>query len=102
VSRKPEIRWSRLADLDLESAYAFLAERNPEAARRFAADVLEAVTRLRDYPEMGNIARDLSPRGRYRHWVCGHHRIIYRADSETIWILRVWDARRNPDDLIPE
>lgn len=51
---------------------------------------------------MGPVARDLTPYGRYRHWVSGHHRIIYRIDSETIWILRVWDARRNPDDLIPE
>jgi len=38
VKRRPLIRWSRLADRDLESAHAYLEERNPEAARRFAAD----------------------------------------------------------------
>ena len=102
MSRKPRLRWSRLADLDLQAAHAFLFERNPDAARRFAASILDAAERLRDHPEMGPVARDLTPYGRYRHWVSGHHRIIYRIDSETIWILRVWDARRNPDDLIPE
>lgn len=102
MSRRPRLRWSRLADLDLQAAHAFLYEKNPEAARRLAASILDAVEGLRNHPQMGAVARDLAPLGRYRHWVSGHHRIIYRIDPETIWILRVWDARRNPDELIPE
>lgn len=102
MSRKPRLRWSRLADLDLQAAHAFLFEKNPDAARRFAAGILEAVEGLRDHPEMGAVARDLAPLGRYRHWVSGHHRIIYRTEPEVIWILRVWDARRNPEELVPE
>jgi plasmid stabilization system protein ParE len=96
------LRWSRLADLDLQAAHAFLAARSPEAARRFAVEVLEAVHHLQEFPEMGATAADLLPAGRYRHYVCGRHRIVYRIDSEVIWILRVWDSRRNPADLKPE
>jgi plasmid stabilization system protein ParE len=102
VIRKRSIRWSRLADLDLQAAHAFLAERNPEAARRFAVEVLRALERLRRHPHMGTVALDLLPEGRYRSWICGHHRLIYRIDPEVIWVLRVWDTRRNPDDLTPE
>ena len=96
------LRWSRLADLDLQAAHSYLQERSPSAARRFAAEILQAVDRIREYPEIGGVARDLSPLGRYRHWVCGRYRIIYLLDDEILWILRVWDARRDPEDLRPE
>jgi plasmid stabilization system protein ParE len=100
-ARRP-IRWSRLAVHDLEAAHAYLAERNPAAAQRFAATVLRAVESIETHPEIGVVARDLAPLGRFRHLVTGHHRIIYRIEEELIRILRVWDARRNPADLLPE
>jgi plasmid stabilization system protein ParE len=98
----PPVRWSRLADLDLQAAYTYLEERNPDAAQRWAATIVKALEHLQEYPESGAVATDLSPKGRFRHWVCGHHRIIYRADKDWIWVLRIWDSRRNPDDLKPE
>jgi hypothetical protein len=64
--------------------------------------VIEAIHHLEEYPEMGAAATDLLPVGRYRHYICGRHRIIYRIDSEVLWILRIWDSRRNPADLRPE
>jgi toxin ParE1/3/4 len=102
VSRRRRIRWQNLAGSDLESAHAFLAEKNPNAARRLAADILRAVERIGEHPEIGPVAFDIVPRGRYRHLVCGHHRVIYRIEPEFLWILRIWDSRRNPDDLVPE
>lgn len=102
MSRRLSIRWTRLADLDLQSAHGYLEERNPNAARRFAAEILKALELIQTHPEAGAVASDLFPRGRYRHWVCGHHRIIYRVADDWIWLLRIWDSRRNPADLKPE
>jgi plasmid stabilization system protein ParE len=93
------LRWHDEAVRDLERAHAFLLERNPEAARRFARRVLEAAESLRVSPGMGPVAQDVSPQGRYRSWTLGRYRLIYRVDGRTIWILRVWDNRRNPEDL---
>jgi len=59
VKPEPLIRWSRLASQDLESAHAYLEERNPEAARRFAIEILRAVENLERHPELGAIASDL-------------------------------------------
>ena len=89
------VRWSRLADRDLDEAYAYLYERNPGAARRFARQVLSAVARLQEHPHLGAVAGDLPPKGRYRHRVVGHYRLIYRIRRNAIWILRVWDARQD-------
>lgn len=101
---KPELklRWQNAAVSDLEEAHAYLSERNPEAARQFAVTILEAAEQLLDYPKMGPIAHDLRPAGRYRSLVRGHHRLIYRIESEVIWLLRVWDTRRDPRALEPE
>ncbi|MCP4653855.1 MAG: hypothetical protein GY856_00405 [bacterium] len=55
-----------------------------------------------EFPEIRPIARDLRPEGRYRSWVCGHHRLIYRVETELIWLPRVWDTRRDPRALRAE
>lgn len=97
-----EIHWSRLGELDLESAHALLRAVHPEAAKEWATAVLDAVDRLAAHPQVGPVARDLRPTARYRHLVVGMHRIIYRLEGEKLWILRVWEARRDPDSLKPE
>ena len=58
-----QLRWQHAAVRDLEETHAYLAERNPEAARRFAAAILEAAEQLLEFPEIGPIAEDLNPPG---------------------------------------
>ncbi len=101
---KPErkLRWQDLAVRDLEETHAYLFQYDPEAARRFAVTILEAAEQLLIYPEIGPIAHDLLPPDRYRSLVRGHHRLIYRIDSEVIWLIRVWDTRRDPRTLQSE
>lgn len=99
MPRKKIVRWAPLAAADLEHGHCWLLERDPEAAQRFAQRIIEAVERLRTRPEMGPYATDLLPRKRYRHWVCRQHRIIYRVEGATLWILRVCDARQEPRGL---
>lgn len=60
-----------------------------------------AVSLLARFPHMGPAAGDLEPPGRYRQLVRGWHRVIYRVEAKTVFILRVWDCRRNPRDLTP-
>lgn len=96
-----EIRWTRLALADLRSIHAWLCERDADAARRWADSTKRAVSLLARFPYMGPEAPDLEPRGRYRHLIRGWHRIIYRVEDKTAFVLRVWDCRRNPTDLTP-
>ena len=73
AKRKSKIGWSRLADLDLDSAHSYSHERSPEAARRFAQDVLDAIEQLRRHPYSGPVANDILPEGRYRHLPVGRY-----------------------------
>lgn len=99
VRRKHVVRWAPQATTDLELAHEYLHARHPDAAQRLARGILQAVERLRAHPEIGPVAPDLLPKGRYRHWICGNHCIIYRVEGRMVWILRVWDTRQSPQRL---
>jgi plasmid stabilization system protein ParE len=98
---KAKICWTSVARTDLREVRARLREQSPNATIRFAQSIRDAVRLLEDFPFLGAVALDLEPVGRYRHVIKGWHRIIYRVDAGTVYILRVWDHRRNPDDLAP-
>jgi plasmid stabilization system protein ParE len=99
VSRRVQIRWAPFARDELRDDHAWLRERSPDAAKAFAARIRAAVATLAQHPEMGPLTRDTVPPGRYRHLISGWHRIIYRIDGRVVWIVRVFDSRRDPEDL---
>lgn len=51
------IRWSPTAVADLVSIRTYIAHDSPEAGRRVAARIKEAVNRLAEFPESGRVGR---------------------------------------------
>jgi plasmid stabilization system protein ParE len=102
VEPERAIRWTLQAERDLEEHHRRLAGLDPEAARRFAASVLDAVEPLARFAFMGPVDPRIRPVGTYRSITCEGARIIYRVEPEVVLILRVWPVRRDPRDLIPE
>ena len=49
----PQLIWSPAALRDVERLYKFLAEKNPDAARRAARAIREGMQILRDHPAAG-------------------------------------------------
>ena len=92
--------WTRLAFDDLKRERRYLQRRNPSAARGFASAVKIAVKGIGEHPEMGRVHEELLPRGRYRYVLIERHQLIYRQlESGEFLILRLWDARRDPESL---
>jgi plasmid stabilization system protein ParE len=72
-------------------------------ATRFAKGVLNAVRRARDFPDIGTPLRELDPAGTYRAVLAiWYYRVVYRVDGEIVWIVRIWDSRRDPSTLVTE
>jgi len=99
MQNKPEIRWSPAADRDLGGAYEYLKKRNPTAARKLVAALIDALARLEEFPEIGAVATQLEPEGAYRQVVLRPYLLVYRVVDEVVWILRFWDSRREPQSL---
>lgn len=93
------VEWTEKALVDLEDAFAYIDDRNPEAAHRFFQEMFRAVKDLAAFPEMGPQVFGLEPPGIYRQLVRGHHRVFYRIEADVVLVLRVWDSRRDPASL---
>jgi len=97
-----EIEWTEKADRDLDEALGYVADHDPDGATRMLSAVFRVVELLREHPEMGQVVTNLQPSGRLRHIVMGKFRIIYEVVDGVIFVMRVWDARRDPGSFVVE
>jgi toxin ParE1/3/4 len=61
----------------------------------YATQLVTALSRLIDFPEMAPMARDRKDGS--RRLVCGSHAIIYRIDGDRLHIARVLHQSMDPD-----
>lgn len=92
------IVWFRRAIADLEEARDYIANHDPEAARRVASAIVDAVERLTAHPAVGRPGR--VPGTRELVVSRTPYVIPYRVREGVVEILRVFHARRLwPDRL---
>ena len=96
-----KIRWARLAERDFDRAHGYWVEQSPRTGARFAASTLAAVRAIGENPDLGSPVLELEPAGAYRARLVGPlYRLIFRVEGEVVWIMRVWDTRRDPQGLV--
>lgn len=84
------LAYSENAVADLVRLREFIAEKDPLAAARVAAELLSRIKNLCLFPEMGR-AVELAPNPKaIRDAVFGKYIIRYSAHTETVVILRIW------------
>lgn len=90
-----KIVWSNRSLTDLEEITGFVAEVNPDAARKVGRDIFSRVTLISQFPRAGRVCPDVS-REDVREIPSPPYRIIYQVldDSKTISILTVWHGAR--------
>ena len=57
----PRLIWSPEALADVQRLYRFLAEKNPDAARRAASAIRDGMRIVADYPDVGRPVDDMGP-----------------------------------------
>ena len=87
-----QLSWSQPALRDVSALQAYIAQDNPEAAKRQVALISTGVNRLLGFPELGRPGR----RPRTRELVVSKTPFIvaYMLQGEVIHILRVLHSRR--------
>ena len=93
--------WTERALSDIDDILDYFEDVNPRAGVDLGRGVLLAAKDLETFPEMGPRLRAEVGPPKYRALMLKGVRIIYRFDerAERVYILRVWDGRRNPDHL---
>ncbi|KAF0181855.1 MAG: plasmid stabilization system [Caulobacteraceae bacterium] len=87
-----KVRWSRRALADLRRMNSYMAERNPRAAERMEARILDRIEALRELPLVGV----LTGVGEAR-WVRVRrtpYLVVYRAAADELRILAVYHGSR--------
>jgi plasmid stabilization system protein ParE len=91
----PHLVWSAPALSDITRLHAFLAPKNPDAARRAVTAIRQGVKDLRAHPEIGRPVEEMLPA--YREWIIefghGAYIVLYYFDGRQIVILAVRHGR---------
>lgn len=84
-----------LAAQDITDIWEFLAEANPQAARRVREDILDAIRALVPFPHQGHRRPDLTSRP-LRFETVREYLIAYAPDEHPLLVLAVLHGRRSP------
>ena len=92
-----EVEWQSKALVQLEDIEDYIAFRSEIAARRVVIKILKATAKLQSNPYIGQVEQFLEGRQfEYRYWVVGNNKLIYRIENKIVYIIAVFDIRRNP------
>jgi plasmid stabilization system protein ParE len=87
--------WSPQAADDFEAAVAYLAPRNPVAARKLASGVIELVERLANEPLDGP-EHTLTTGETVRSWAYPPFRLYYTRVHDAFQVVRLFHQKREP------
>ena len=89
-----EIIWTHTALNDLDDIAGYIAVSNPEATTKLVNNIFDKVTRLELFPESGRIVEEVREMG-YREVIANPCRVIYKIETETVFILHVIRQERD-------
>lgn len=88
------LRWTTRAHSDLVRLYEFLEPVNPQAASRFARQLVAAAKRIPAHPRIGVQLREFAPR-EVRRIIVGDYEIRYELTGTDIYVLRIFHTRED-------
>jgi toxin ParE1/3/4 len=94
--------WSDTAERDLLSVIEYIADDSPSRALEVFREVKKAAASLHTFPERGRVVPELREFGiiQYHELIVGPWRIIYRVSERPVYVLSVFDSRRNVEDIL--
>ena len=94
--------WTSTANQDLVEIPDYLAEESIEAAEAFVNGVDELLAHLAEFPQIGRVVPELERQNvtRFRELVLSPWRIVYREEEDKIFVITVFDGRRNIEDIL--
>jgi plasmid stabilization system protein ParE len=94
--------WAETAYRDLEAVVDYIASDSIDAAIEVYKRIREKALTLDRLPSRGRVVPELRFHNitSYRELVVSPWRIIYRIEKHSVYVLAVFDGRRNIEDLL--
>ena len=88
-----KIVWSEPAVADLTAIHDFIARDSAHYATRFVERLIEATEQLTALPQIGRVVPEGD--GRHREILEPPYRIIYRVETDQVYVIRVVHGARD-------
>lgn len=97
-----KVRWTSNAKENLLNIVAYIKEDSPTIAREIYQKIKKKVNSSSFFPLKGRVVPELQKEGitMYRELISSPWRIMYKVDSDTIYIMAIFDSRQNVEELL--
>jgi toxin ParE1/3/4 len=98
------VYWADIAHKDLEGIVDYIALESVDNALNILYRIKEKAESLITFPERGRIVPELQFHNieNYRELIQTPWRIIYRIDTNKVYVIAIFDGRRNIEDILLE
>jgi len=90
VPRRYRVEITRAAERDVVGIYEYIADRSPERAVKWFAEIERQAQTLSQYPKRCPVIPEADDIGLdYRHLIWSHYRTVFRIQDSTVYVIRV-------------
>jgi len=102
MSKTYKVQWTSNAKEDLLNIVAYIKEDSPTIAREVYQKIKSKANSSNFFPLRGRVVPELQKEGitMYRELISSPWRIMYKVDSDTIYIMAIFDSRQNVEELL--
>lgn len=97
-----QVFWTQTAQQDLKKIFAYISADSETNAKRFYLAIKQKAENLRQMPFQGRVVPELEYYSilTYRELITPPWRIVYKVEGDNVWLLAVFDGRRNLEDIL--
>jgi len=102
MSNTYRVQWTSNAKEDLLNIVAYIKQDSTSTAREVYQMIRDKAHSSNLSPLRGRVVPELQKEGltMYRELICSPWRIMYKVDSDTVYIMAIFDSRQNIEDLL--
>ena len=95
MKKRYRVRITESGRRDIEQIFSYISHDSENNARKFIIELEKLIYSLESYPERNPfIPENELLSTRYRHFIVGDYRVIYRVSGGSVYILRIIHGAR--------
>ncbi|MDI6791738.1 MAG: type II toxin-antitoxin system RelE/ParE family toxin [bacterium] len=104
MSRQYKVRWASVAEQDITQIVDYIAVDSVKNAISLFRKIRKEVNSLTMFPKRCRVVPELQAIGIdfYRELILRPYRIIFRMEEDAVFVVGVFDGRRNLEDILLE
>ena len=102
MSKTYKVQWTSNAKEDLLNIVDYIKQDSTSIAREIYQKVKNKANSSNSSPLRGRVVPELQKEGitMYRELISSPWRIMYKVDSDTVYIMAIFDSRQNVEELL--